>query len=72
MLRLWHKFENYGKASVTEWYGNYEYVFWGSYMQAESQDEPNRGLSHNKINDNMVARLSNQPFFLTPYFVFYY
>lgn len=39
MLRLWHKFENYGKASVTEWYGNYEYVFWGSYMQAESQDE---------------------------------
>lgn len=39
MLKLWPKFANYGKAFLTEWYGNYEYVFWGSYMQAESKDE---------------------------------
>lgn len=39
MLKLWHKFANYSKAVLTEWYGNYEYVCWGSYMQAESKDE---------------------------------
>lgn len=39
MLKLWHKFANCGNAFVTEWYRNYEYVFWGTYMQAESKHE---------------------------------
>lgn len=67
MLKLWHKFANQSKTFVIKWCGNYGAATCRQKVRM-SFLKPNKGHSHNEIHGNMVARLSNQPFFPKPLF----